>query len=72
MLVTASPCLPPAACLQLLHRVGELASELHALQMVVSGAHAAPAEGSTTGQHLRQQLAAVQEQVGRCAGQCHS
>jgi hypothetical protein len=50
---------------QLQQRVSALATDLHALQLTVSGARAAAAEGSSAGQQLRQQLACMQEQVAR-------
>jgi hypothetical protein len=54
-----------ALCMQLQQRVSAMASDLHALQMVVSGTRAAAAEGGSVGQQLRQQLANMQEQVAR-------
>jgi hypothetical protein len=51
--------------MQLQQRVSAMASDLHALQMVVSGTRAAAAEGGSVGQQLRQQLANMQEQVAR-------
>jgi hypothetical protein len=58
-----------ALCLQLQQRVSALAADLHGLQLTVSGARAAAAEGSSTGQQLRQQLAAMQEQTARLEAQ---
>lgn len=49
--------------LQLQQRVSALAADVHGLQLTVSRARAAAAEGSSAGQQLRQQLAAMQEQT---------
>lgn len=60
-------CIPDWILLpQLQQRVSALATDLHALQLTVSGARAAAVEGSSAGQQLRQQLASMQEQVARC------
>lgn len=64
-LLCVAPGLPVSVFLQLQDRVVAVASELHAVQMAVSGARATAAEGSSSGQHLRQQLASMQEQLAR-------
>lgn len=55
--------------LQLQQRVSALAADVHGLQLTVSRARAAAAEGSSAGQQLRQQLAAMQEQTARLESQ---